>query len=189
MPLALRRSGASRNNEIRWLRNLRLAASPSPVRGRAFSAPTECRCRRSGATATTNRACDAPIRPASPRATPRSRLRRSAKATTPRAVQGKGIPVAMPHASTRGRCFPPRSPLAAWLGAALAACAVPLVAQAATLPVTSCADDGSPGTLRSGVNAAANGDVVDLTQLACSKITLTQGPIDTKFLGPIRSMC
>ena len=66
----------------------------------------------------------------------------------------------------------------------MAACAVPLVAQAATLPVTSCADDGSPGTLRSGVNAAANGDVVDLTQLACSKITLTQGPIDTNFLGP-----
>ena len=99
-------------------------------------------------------------------------------------TDGKGIPVAMTHASTAGRCFPRRSPLAACLAAALAACAAPLLAHAATLRVTSCADDGSPGTLRTVVNAAANSDIVDLTQLACSKITLTQGPIDTNFLGP-----
>ncbi len=99
-------------------------------------------------------------------------------------TDGKGIPVAMTHASTAGRCFPRRSPHAACLAAALAARAAPLLAHAATLRVTSCADDGSPGTLRTVVNAAANSDIVDLTQLACSKITLTQGPIDTNFLGP-----
>lgn len=43
-----------------------------------------------------------------------------------------------------------------------------------TLSVTSCADDGTPGTLRSQVAAAINGDAIDLTQLpmTCSKITL-----------------
>ena len=34
------------------------------------------------------------------------------------------------------------------------------------------------------MNAAANGDVIDLTQLTCGKITLTEGPIDTNWLGP-----
>jgi hypothetical protein len=77
-----------------------------------------------------------------------------------------------------------RTPLAACLGAALLAGMGLPAAHAATLPVTNCADDGSPGTLRSVVNAAANGDIVDLTQLACSKITLTQGPIDTNYIGP-----
>jgi len=50
---------------------------------------------------------------------------------------------------------------------------------AATLPVTNCLDDGSPGTLRSVVNGAASGDVVDLSGLVCSSITLTSGAIIT----------
>jgi len=48
---------------------------------------------------------------------------------------------------------------------------------AATLAVTSCADDGSGGTLRTVVSAAASGDVVDLSALTCSTITLAQGAI------------
>jgi hypothetical protein len=60
---------------------------------------------------------------------------------------------------------------------------------AATLPVTSCADDGSAGTLRSVVAGAASGDTVDLSQLSCSTITLTQGEItvaqdDLTLSGP-----
>lgn len=47
----------------------------------------------------------------------------------------------------------------------------------ATHLVTSCADDGSPGTLREVVAAAVTGDTVDLTQLTCSTITLADGGI------------
>lgn len=50
-------------------------------------------------------------------------------------------------------------------------------------PVTSCADDGAPGTLRNVLAGAAEGDIVDLSALTCSTITLTQGPIDTSALG------
>jgi len=48
---------------------------------------------------------------------------------------------------------------------------------AATLPVTSCADDGGSGTLRAVVATAASGDVVELGGLTCSVITLVQGAI------------
>lgn len=46
---------------------------------------------------------------------------------------------------------------------------------ATTLPVTSCADDGSPGTLRSVLESVSTGDVVDLSGLSCDTITLTSG--------------
>jgi hypothetical protein len=52
-----------------------------------------------------------------------------------------------------------------------------------TLPVTSCADDGSAGTLREVIAGAGEGDVVDLSALACATITLTQGVIDLSVLG------
>lgn len=48
-----------------------------------------------------------------------------------------------------------------------------------TLPVTSCADDNGAGTLRSVVAGAASGDLVDLSALTCSTITLTQGAIQS----------
>jgi hypothetical protein len=48
---------------------------------------------------------------------------------------------------------------------------------AATIPVTSCADDNSSGSLRSIVAAAGEGDTIDLTMLTCSVITLSQGAI------------
>ena len=49
----------------------------------------------------------------------------------------------------------------------------------AILPVTSCLDDGSAGTLRAVAALVQEGDTIDLSQLTCSTITLTQGPIDT----------
>ncbi|HVZ23621.1 MAG TPA: choice-of-anchor Q domain-containing protein, partial [Vicinamibacterales bacterium] len=49
---------------------------------------------------------------------------------------------------------------------------------ATTLPVTSCADDGSDGTLRAVVASAATGDIVDMSQLTCGTITLTTGQIN-----------
>lgn len=46
---------------------------------------------------------------------------------------------------------------------------------ASMLTVTSCADDGSAGTLRSVVSGAVDGDVVDLSDLSCGTIVLTNG--------------
>lgn len=45
-------------------------------------------------------------------------------------------------------------------------------AQPPVRTVTSCADDGAPGTLRDEVNHAQSGDMIDLSTLACSTITL-----------------
>jgi len=55
--------------------------------------------------------------------------------------------------------------------------------RANTLPVTSCADDADPGTLRNVLAAAGEGDTVDLSALTCSTITLTQGALDSSVLG------
>jgi len=79
---------------------------------------------------------------------------------------------ATPHADVRTR------------GSDFAYHAAPLVTRAphriaSTLPVTSCADDGSAGTLRTVLAGAADGDTVDLSALACSAITLTQGAVTT----------
>lgn len=48
---------------------------------------------------------------------------------------------------------------------------------AAILPVTSCADDSTAGTLRSVISGAGDGDTIDLSGLSCGTITLTQGAI------------
>ena len=48
-----------------------------------------------------------------------------------------------------------------------------------TLPVTSCADDNSAGTLRTVLASAADGDTVDLTALTCGTITLALGAVHT----------
>ena len=79
---------------------------------------------------------------------------------------------ATPHASARAR------------GSDFAYHAAPLVARtphriASTLPVTSCADDGSAGTLRTVLASAADGDTVDLGALTCSTITLAEGAVTT----------
>lgn len=43
--------------------------------------------------------------------------------------------------------------------------------------VTTCADDGSAGSLRAVVDSAASGDVIDLSALQCSRITLANGAV------------
>ena len=79
-----------------------------------------------------------------------------------------------------------RHPLAVVIALALAG--VPFAggpvpaACADTLPVTSCADDGSPGTLRSVVASASDGDTIDMTRLTCGTITLAQGQLETGYL-------
>ena len=64
---------------------------------------------------------------------------------------------------------------------------------AASWPVTSCEDDGTPGTLRSVIAAGttATGDTVDLSALVCtdSLISLQTGAIEIKqddltLIGP-----
>lgn len=49
---------------------------------------------------------------------------------------------------------------------------------AAVTAVTSCADDGSAGTLRYEVTNAVDGDTVDLSALTCSTISLATGEIE-----------
>jgi len=67
----------------------------------------------------------------------------------------------------------------------LVACLLPLAlgglafattAEAATLPVTNCNDAGS-GSLREALSLAHSGDAVDLTALACAKISLSTGAL------------
>ena len=60
---------------------------------------------------------------------------------------------------------------------------------AATLLVSTCADNGSIGSLRAVVAAAGEGDTIDLSGLHCSTITLSQGAIpvlldDLTVVGP-----
>lgn len=62
---------------------------------------------------------------------------------------------------------------------------------ATTWPVSNCDDDG-PGSLRATVAGVSTGDTVDLTQLACAKITLETGAIlvpvdDLTLVGPGRT--
>jgi hypothetical protein len=47
------------------------------------------------------------------------------------------------------------------------------------IAVTSCADDGSDGTLRKAIEGAIDGDTIDMTHLACSLITLQSGALVT----------
>src|SRR5512142_1775216 len=59
------------------------------------------------------------------------------------------------------------------------------------MAVSSCADDGSPGTLRAALEGASDGDTIDLTSLGCSLITLQNGPLVSAvqtltILGPGR---
>ncbi|MGH8173025.1 MAG: hypothetical protein ACREPX_07740, partial [Rhodanobacteraceae bacterium] len=87
---------------------------------------------------------------------------------------------------------PSLCPLAAGLAIALAFLATveadarpqpgsPAVPSGAT-PVTTC-DDGGPGSLREVYFNAVDGDTIDLTQLACSTITLTTGNALTNSLS------
>lgn len=62
----------------------------------------------------------------------------------------------------------------------------------AAVSVTTCADDGSAGTLRHAVRVAKSGAVIDLGELACDTITLEAGAIavsvdDLVIRGPGRN--
>jgi hypothetical protein len=59
------------------------------------------------------------------------------------------------------------------------------------LPVTSCADDGSPGTFRSVASSVLTGDTIDLSGLTCGTITIEGGYVlsgpdatDFSIIGP-----
>lgn len=56
---------------------------------------------------------------------------------------------------------------------------------AATLTVEHCLDDGSAGSLRSVVAAAASNDVVDLSSLTCGTLALGGGAIQIGSLGEL----
>ncbi len=74
-----------------------------------------------------------------------------------------------------------KAPIAACLSAIFALTAVAHPCLAATHTVTSCDDSASAamtaGTLRYEITHAATADTIDLSQLACSTITLQQGQI------------
>jgi hypothetical protein len=106
----------------------------------------------------------------------------------------------MKNTKARRRSVLRQAPLPTCLSAALAAGLVTAVSGSAgqldlsrpwgvPLVVTSCADDGSAGTLRSVVATAVSGDVLDLTALSCGTITLLSGQIEVQvdeltFEGP-----
>jgi len=54
---------------------------------------------------------------------------------------------------------------------------LPTPSQANAIVVENC-DDSGPGSLRDAVASAASGDMIDLSQLTCSMITLTSGAIE-----------
>ncbi len=99
----------------------------------------------------------------------------------------------------RSSAFPRRLPLCACLAIA---CALTTGISRATVPtetsgvvphgsvdVVGNCDDAGTGSLRDTIAAAATGDTIDLTQLACSHITLTSGAIvfdqdDLTLIGP-----
>jgi hypothetical protein len=73
----------------------------------------------------------------------------------------------------------PRSrmtPLAAFIAAAFALAAPEAFAN--TIQVTNCADDGSPGSLRSVIAGAVDGDTVEIVNVKCSTISLLLGQIE-----------
>ena len=101
-----------------------------------------------------------------------------------------------PSKAVRGLCRLPLHPLAAAFALALAfdagspVAAAPAVGQRApqVLVVGNC-DDAGTGSLRDAVNNAGDGDTIDLTQLACSTISLSTGAIligvsDLTLQGP-----
>ena len=49
--------------------------------------------------------------------------------------------------------------------------------------VASCADDGSPDTLRAAIEGASDGDTIDLGDLSCSLITLQNGPLVSQVMN------
>ena len=74
------------------------------------------------------------------------------------------------------RRTPALRPLAAALALALAGIVAASAAEHGSRPVTNC-DDSGAGSLRDAYSHAADNDVIDLTALDCSTITLTTGAL------------
>ncbi len=70
------------------------------------------------------------------------------------------------------------TPLAERMLAMQSSVHAPPTRPAATLAVTHCADDGSAGSLRTLVESAVSGDLIDLTALDCPRITLADGVLE-----------
>jgi hypothetical protein len=85
------------------------------------------------------------------------------------------VPLPPAGGITREDGTPLRVALGAWHADA-AQSAVPPSPNAMVRTVANCDDDG-PGSLREVLRAAASGDTVDLTQLSCSRISLTTGAV------------
>jgi len=68
-----------------------------------------------------------------------------------------------PFAAFSNRPIPPRTQV--------------IVVSGNTIPVTSCLDDGSDGTLRKAIEGASDGDTIDMSGLSCSLITLQSGAL------------
>jgi hypothetical protein len=87
-------------------------------------------------------------------------------------------PVAPHRLGFASASFAPPSSVVADRRSAMAHTAPVRAVDATTYEVTSCADDGSPGTLRYVIdNAVGDGDTADLSNLSCSTITLATGEI------------
>jgi len=99
-----------------------------------------------------------------------------------------------PHAAPSGDTVMQALLRAAWADNPLFAklgtpAARPARATGNVVPVTSCADDGTAGTLRDAFENAADGDVIDMRGLTCSLISLQNGALaspvlNLKLLGP-----
>lgn len=123
-----------------------------------------------------------------------------------RSLLAAGLAIAIAHALPSARAQPayPSVP-AEWplpharsaqmtpLRARIEAMRLPHGAPTATAPVTrpveNCADDDNPGSLRSILGQAGNGDTLDLSALTCSRISLGQGALkveldDLTLIGP-----
>jgi hypothetical protein len=70
-----------------------------------------------------------------------------------------------------------------------AARSVPAGPAPVTRAVNTCSDDDSAGSLRTIIEKASSGDIIDLTSLSCSRISLSQGALkidqdDLTLIGP-----
>lgn len=101
----------------------------------------------------------------------------AASAQNPASAKARPAGFTFTHSSKLAEFSAHKRAKGAELAAARAAAAPSQMRPAATLPVGHCDDDGSPDSLRSVVASAIDGDVVDLSALSCSTITLASGGI------------
>ena len=82
-----------------------------------------------------------------------------------------------PHPNAHARTAADAAPALFDAFAGLRATAPPHKTSSNVITVTSCADDGSDGTLRKAIEGASDGDTIDMSGLNCSLITLQSGAL------------